>query len=112
MGDKIKKKKVRADRTTKQQLIHQLRRHVWLCSSERCAAVKRESNTCERCGVKGSKAKGREIAIQVHHKHNAIDWDKILDAIFETLLVAPEFLEVLCKKCHGEHDHDPDAWMK
>lgn len=116
-----KKKKVRASRSTRSEVIHVLRRYLWLRSAERSAAVKRESNTCERCFSKGSKAKGREVIIDVHHRLNEIDWDLILDAIFKTLLVDPALLEVLCKTCHKEHHaaeeaetkaEDPDAWMK
>jgi 5-methylcytosine-specific restriction endonuclease McrA len=76
-------------------------RRLWLRSRERAAAVKREKNTCQRCGAKGSVAKGREVAIEVHHKEG-IRWDEMVDYIRARLLIDPEGLEVLCKECHKD----------
>jgi len=78
-------------------------RQVWLRSRERAAALKRETNHCERCGVKGSAAKGREVKLQVHHR-DGIDWDGVIDLVFERVLVDPSGLEVLCEDCH-EKEH-------
>ena len=71
-------------------------------SRERAAAVKRTGNCCERCGQKGSRAKGREVKIDVHHK-NPTDYKKLIDMVRELLLVSPDDLEVLCRECHVEH---------
>jgi len=38
-------------------------RQLSLRSRERAAVIKRDSNTCQVCGKKGSRAKGREIKI-------------------------------------------------
>jgi len=75
-------------------------RQLFLRSRERAAAIKREGNTCERCHVKGSVAKGREVKIQVHHRRGICNWNKIIELIYRELLCSPSSLEVLCKKCH------------
>jgi 5-methylcytosine-specific restriction endonuclease McrA len=80
-------------------------RQLWLRSVERAAAMKREKYTCERCGAKQSKAKGREVSVQVHHK-KGIDWDGIVDDIISRVLQRPEDLEVLCKNCHDKEHHN------
>lgn len=76
-------------------------RQLWLRSRERAAAIKRESNTCECCGAKGSTAKGREVSIEVHHL-DGVEWDRIIDYIFRHVLVDPSKLMVMCKDCHDE----------
>jgi predicted HNH restriction endonuclease len=61
-------------------------------------------NCCERCKVKASKAKGREVGVQVHHREGIAQWEQIIDLIFEQLLVDPSLLEVVCVDCHkAEH---------
>lgn len=74
---------------------------LWLRSRERAAAIKREGNTCQRCGKKGSKAKGREVKMQVHHVAGIGRWEQVIDLIFAELLCNPALLEVLCVDCHG-----------
>lgn len=74
-------------------------RRLWLRSRERSAAVKREANTCQHCGRKGSVAKGREVVIEVHHI-DGIRWDEIVEYIRMRLLIDPCGLEVYCKECH------------
>ena len=81
-------------------------RRLWLRSRERAAACKRESYTCQICGTKQSKAKGKEVAIEVHHI-NGVLWEEIIDMIYEQLLVHPDKLAVLCKDCHKKnHERD------
>ena len=63
--------------------------------------IKLKGYKCERCGVKQSKAKGREVKIQVHHKQG-IDWSGITDLVIERLLPDPKKLECLCKECHDK----------
>jgi predicted HNH restriction endonuclease len=81
-------------------------RRLWLRSRERATALKKTSYCCERCGVKQSKAKGKEVSIEVHHI-DKIDWEGVVDLIFERLLHHPDKLMPLCKKCHGE-EHEKD----
>ena len=87
--------------TPKSQIKSMIRRYLWLRSRERAAAIKRENNTCQECGRKGSVAKGREVKIEVHHKKE-INWDKIFKLMYKELLVVLKKLEVLCKECHKE----------
>lgn len=77
-------------------------RRLWLRSRERATAVKREHNTCQRCGAKGSVAKGREVKIEVHHREGIANWEAVVSAIREHILTDPINLDVLCKKCHEE----------
>jgi 5-methylcytosine-specific restriction endonuclease McrA len=81
-------------------------RQLWLRSRERAAAIKREGNTCQDCGTKGSKAKGKECKIEVHHIHG-IEWDELICLIYRHLLVNPKHLKVKCKDCHNKH-HEED----
>lgn len=76
-------------------------RQLWLRSRERAAAIKREQNTCEVCGKKGSMAKGREVKIEVHHL-DGVEWEQMIDYIFRHLLVSPDRLMVMDKDCHKE----------
>ena len=75
-------------------------RKLWLRSRERRAALKRDSYTCT-CGRKQSKAKGREIAVEVHHLRG-IRWKEMMEFIRAELLVDPEELQTLCVECHKE----------
>lgn len=77
-------------------------RMMWLRSRERAAAIKREQNTCQRCGKKGSVAKGREVKTQVHHTLGIGNWEKVIDLIYAELLCDPSLLKVLCVDCHGQ----------
>ena len=98
---KPKKKKKRAERTTKSQIVSALRR-LFLRSPERAAALKRDGYTCQECGSKQSKAKGREVSVRAHHKNEVNNWNEIVDAIMAELLCHPDFLETLCKECHKQ----------
>jgi predicted HNH restriction endonuclease len=90
--------------TTPRSRIKNALRTVWLRSRERAAAMKREGYTCQICGVKQSKAKGREVDVQVHHRE-PINWDGVVDIIVERVLQDPSRLVVLCKACHeGMHE--------
>lgn len=79
--------------------IKNVLRKMWLQSRERAAALKRDLYTCQLCGVKQSKAKGKEVILNVHHK-DGIDWDGIFDLIRSRLLQDQSKLITLCKKCH------------
>ena len=82
-------------------------RRLWLQSREHSAALKRTGYCCERCGVKQSRAKGREVYIDVHHA-DGIDWSGLIDLIRERLLPDPGRLEPLCRKCHKKL-HEEEA---
>lgn len=82
--------------TPKSQIVSGLRR-TWLRSRERAARLKHDQYTCVRCGAKQSRAKGREVKVEVHHKE-PIEWDSIVAVIKETLLV--DSTETLCQPCH------------
>jgi len=84
--------------TPKGTIVAALRR-MWLRSRERAKALKDAGYCCAKCGVKQSKAKGKEVAVHVHHKSGIVNWDKMVSEIREHLL-NPDDLEVLCKECH------------
>ena len=77
-------------------------RKLWLRSRERRAAIVRTGNKCENCHVKASRAKGREVVIDVHHMR-APNWDRIFKVIRDELLVDPDELKPMCEVCHDEH---------
>ncbi|MBI9081909.1 MAG: HNH endonuclease [Pseudodesulfovibrio sp.] len=75
-------------------------RMLFLRSRERAAALKAAGYCCERCGVKQSTAKGREVKVEVHHKDGVLNWDEIYLAVYDHMLCDPGKMEVLCKECH------------
>ena len=90
--------------STPRSRVRSALRALWLRSRERAAALKRESNQCQSCHVKQSVAKGREVKLEVHHQ-DLIQWDLIIDLVFQHILVDPKHLTVFCKECHGkEHE--------
>jgi len=97
--------KKRIDKTPRSQ-VKQALRLLWLHSRERAAVLKAESYCCEECNIKQSKAKGREVAIEVHHRHGIGNWEKVIDLIFEELLCSPDNLVALCRDCHDKLHHD------
>jgi predicted HNH restriction endonuclease len=86
--------------TPKSKIKDALRR-LWLRSRERAAALKATGYCCAQCGAKQSKAKGREVAIEVHHI-DGIDWDGVADLIRARTLPDPSRLMPLCKSCHDD----------
>ena len=81
-------------------------RKLWLRSRERQAAIKRDKYTCRKCQAKQSKAKGKEVAVEVHHiDKDGINWAEIESTIRMFLLVHPDYLKTLCKSCH-EKEHE------
>jgi hypothetical protein len=75
-------------------------RQLFLRSRERAACAKAAQYTCRKCGRKQSKAKGREVAIEVHHKEGILHWDFLIDLIYVELLCDPSKMECLCVDCH------------
>ena len=90
---------------TPRSLVKTALRRLWMRSRERTAALKREQYTCEGCGRKQSKAKGREFAVEVHHR-DGIDWNGIVDLIILRVLQDETKLEVLCAECHDKQHPD------
>lgn len=69
-------------------------------SRERALALHRDGYTCQECGIKQSRAKGKEVYVEVHHREGICNWDEILKAIRRYLLVPADDLQTLCKSCH------------
>ena len=86
--------------TTPRSQVRSALRRLWLRSRERQAALKRDCYTCQECKRKQSKAKGREVKVEVHHVEGICDWNLLLDYVFRHLLCEPRLLETLCKECH------------
>jgi hypothetical protein len=103
-GKKIKQSR-RKPKTPRSKIRAALRQ-LWMRCRERQAALTAAKYCCARCGIKQSKAKGREVKVEVHHK-NGICWDGLIDLNAERLLQTPEDYEVLCERCHeGEHEKE------
>jgi predicted HNH restriction endonuclease len=82
-------------------------RQLWLRSRERASTLKRDGYTCQICGRKQSKVKGKEFSVQVHHKDGITNWEEVIDSIYDNILCDPDYLETICKKCHdGLHGKD------
>jgi hypothetical protein len=88
--------------STPRSKVRQALRQLWLRSRERQAALKRDKYTCQvpGCNKKQSRAKGKEIYVEVHHKEGIENWDKLIDTVFEYLLCHPDKLETMCVECH------------
>jgi len=94
--------------TTPRGRVTSALRMLWLHSRERAAALKAADHRCARCGVKESKAKGKEQKIQVHHKDGINNWKIAIDTVFKELLPTDiTKLECLCPECH-EKEHGGD----
>ena len=87
------------EKTSKTHIVRGLRQ-IWLRSKERAQALKRSKYCCISCGVKQSKAKGKEQKIQVHHLEGIGNWDKVINVIRDEILPDPDKLEALCPECH------------
>lgn len=72
-------------------------RRVWGFSRERLKVLKKAKYTCCQCGSKQSRAKGKEVYVEVHHL-NKINREKIVKVIREEMLDVPQV--VLCRACH------------
>jgi len=88
--------------TPNSQITNILRR-LWLYSRERRERLRLDDSTCWTCKRKGSKAKGREVAVEVHHI-DPVKTARIIEVIRRELLVSPDKLMTLCKEDHkAEH---------
>lgn len=81
---------------TPRSKIKQYLRMCWLRSRERAKVLKDANYTC-KCGKKQSRAKGKEVYVEVHHK-NEINWEELIDMVFDKLLNPEQ--ECICKPCH------------
>jgi 5-methylcytosine-specific restriction endonuclease McrA len=98
----VKRKNGRKLPSTPRSRVKNALRQVWLRSRERAAALKRDGYTCQHCGVKQSTAKGREVSVEVHHRAGVLNWDAVIDAVYQHLLCGPDGLETVCKACHTD----------
>ncbi len=80
-------------------------RKLFLRSRERAAALKRDGYTCQRCGAKQSRAKGKEVYVECHHLEGVENWPEIYRVVREYLLCDPARMETLCKECHQGTDN-------
>lgn len=85
--------------STPRSKVREALRRLSLRSRERAAALRRDHYTCQICGKKQSRAKGREVYVEVHHKRGVL-WDVLIDIVYEMLLCHPDDLVTLCKDCH------------
>lgn len=79
-------------------------RRLFLRSRERAAALKRDKYTCQGCGLKQSRAKGKEVYVEVHHKDGVLNWEAIFEFVRRFLLCNPNMLETLCEECHDKKE--------
>lgn len=75
-------------------------RRLWLRSRERANRLQHDDYTCQSCGRKQSRAKGKECKVEVHHRSGVLNWQEIFSSLRKYLLVPEEHLETLCKECH------------
>lgn len=69
---------------------------------EKNLALKAAGRCCSKCGVKHSRAKGREVTVECHHLRRP-NWERLIRVVREELLDGPWL--VLCEECHDkEHD--------
>jgi 5-methylcytosine-specific restriction endonuclease McrA len=94
--------------TPKSQIRSALRR-LWMRSRERVATLKRDGYCCQECGKKQSKARGREVAVVVHHL-DGINWDGLVELVAKRLLQDPGKLTTLCVECHEKEEAFLKHW--
>jgi predicted HNH restriction endonuclease len=87
-------------KTPRSKVVDAVRR-LFMRSRERGWKIKQQRYCCEICGAKQSKAKGREVKIEVHHRSGIGNWAAIAESIYKTVLNLAD-LQVLCEKCHDK----------
>ena len=90
----------RLDYTPNSQIKSALRR-LFLRSRERSFVLRRDHYTCVRCGAKQSRAKGREVYVECHHRDGVQNWAELYAIIRMFLLTSPEDMETMCETCHA-----------
>ena len=63
--------------------------------------MKRDGYRCRECDARQSRAKGREVYVEVDHL-DGISWELMIDYVYRHLLVPPERLETVCKADHAK----------
>ena len=95
--------------TTPRSQVRSALRKLFLRSRERSQALKDAGYRCEECNRKQSKAKGKEVQVEVHHLEGIMDWDQLIDYVYRHLVCSPELLIVLCHECHEKiHKKTPN----
>jgi hypothetical protein len=74
-------------------------RQLFLRSRERAQCLKISEYRCNNCNRKQTMKKDNIFKVQVHHKSNINNWDKIIDEIYRDLLNLKD-MECLCVDCH------------
>jgi len=88
---------------TPPSIIKHLLRLAWLQSRERRECLRLAGYTCQTCGKKHSRAKGREVTVECHHQ-DGIDWDELVRIVKERLFQTPDRLQALCVECHKKEE--------
>jgi 5-methylcytosine-specific restriction endonuclease McrA len=83
-------------------------RQMFLRSRERASVLKKANYRCQECGKKQSRARGREVYVEVHHRHGIKMWDRLFELIRAELLNEDD-MEVLCVECHKKHTDEEKA---
>lgn len=99
------KKASRKKPVTPRSKVRQALRLLWLRSRERAEALKQDKYTCRGCGAKQSRAKGKEVYVEVHHQNGVDNWELLIDMVYKSLLCHPDDLITLCECCHKK-SHD------
>jgi hypothetical protein len=95
-------------KTPRSQIRSALRK-LFLRSRERGFAIKRDKYTCQVCGKKQSRAKGKEVYVEVHHIDEIEEkWNLMIEAVYQYLLCRPDCLLTLCHGCH-KTTHEREA---
>ena len=68
-------------------------RQLFLRSRERAKCLKDAKYTC-KCGAKQSRAKGKEVYVEVHHKEGICNWAELYSVVREYLLCDPKKMEM------------------
>lgn len=87
------------DYTPSSKIVHAVRA-MSMRSREFAEARKNTANSCCICGRKQSKAKGREVAIHIHHGTHRPIWERVVRAIRQEVLQTPGILWPICRECH------------
>lgn len=103
LGSRIRGVGMKKQPNTPRSRVKNALRQVWLRSRERAEALKRDGYTCQKCGKKQSRKKGNEVYVEVHHMLS-VNWDYIMDAVYDNLLINSEHLVTLCQECHKRED--------
>ena len=96
--------------TTPRSKVKGALRQLWMRSRERNQAIKNAGRCCQVCGKKASQAKGREVVLNAHHIFG-INWEKLVDLVFERLIRPPEEYEIVCVECHTKHHEHERSTM-